>query len=47
MIKITNMITALIRNVAPPIKLYKNPPIVSPTILARLPKLLVTPCMNH
>lgn len=39
------MIPALIRKVVPPIKLYKNPPIVSPMILARLPKLLATPCI--
>jgi hypothetical protein len=46
MIKTMNMILALIRKVNPPIKLYKIPPIVSPKILARLPKLLATPCMN-
>ena len=44
MIKTTNIIPALIRKVNPPIKLYKTPPIISPIILARLPKLLATPC---
>jgi hypothetical protein len=38
MIKTVNITPALIR------KLYKNPPIVNPTILARLPKLPATPC---
>ena len=44
MIKTTNIIPALIRKVNPPIKLYKSPPIINPIILARLPKLLATPC---
>ena len=44
MTKITNITPALIRKVNPPIELYKNPPKVSPTILARPPKLPATPC---
>ncbi len=39
------MIPALTRKVIPPIKLYKSPPMVSPIILARLPKLLAIPCI--
>jgi hypothetical protein len=46
MIKTTNIIPALIRKVYPTIKLYKSPPIISPTMLARLPKLLAIPCIN-
>ena len=46
MIKTTNIIPALIRKVDAPIKLYKSPPIISPTMLARFPKLLATPCIN-
>jgi hypothetical protein len=44
MTKITNITPALIRKVNPPIELYKNPPKVSPTILARPPKLPAMPC---
>jgi len=40
------MIPPLIRKVDPPIILYKNPPTIRPIILARLPKLLETPCIN-
>ena len=36
MIKTTNIIPALIRKVNPPIKLYKSPPNISPTIMAML-----------
>jgi hypothetical protein len=39
-----NITTALIRKVVPPIKLYKRPPVVNPIMLARLAKLLATPC---
>ena len=46
MIKTTNIIPALIRKVYPPIKLYNSPPIINPTMLARLPKLLATPWIN-
>jgi hypothetical protein len=46
MIKTANIIPALIKKVNPPIKLYNSPPIISPTMLARLPKLLATPCTN-
>ena len=46
MIKTTNIIPALNRKVYPPIKLNKSPPIINPTMLARLPKLLATPCIN-
>ena len=42
--KIMNITPALIRKVNPPIELYKNPPKVNPTILARPPKLPATPC---
>ena len=35
---------ALIRKVAPPIKLYKNPPKTSPNMLAKPPKLPARPC---
>jgi NAD(P)-dependent dehydrogenase (short-subunit alcohol dehydrogenase family) len=42
--KIAYIIPALIRKVAPPIELYKNPPKISPMILARPPKLPATPC---
>ena len=44
MINTANITPALIRKVIPPIKLYKIPPIVNPMILARLAKLLATPC---
>jgi hypothetical protein len=44
MAKIANITPALIRKVDPPNKLYKSPPIVNPTILARPPKLPATPC---
>ena len=44
MTKIVNITAALIRKVAAPIELYKNPPKVNPTILARPPKLPATPC---
>ena len=43
-IKTAIIIQALIRKVVLPIKLYKNPPKVNPTILARPPKLPATPC---
>ncbi len=39
-----NIIPALIRKVVSPIKLYKRPPTVNPIMLARLEKLLATPC---
>jgi hypothetical protein len=44
MTKIAYIIPALIRKVALPIELYKNPPKISPMILARPPKLPATPC---
>ena len=44
MIKTTKMTPALIRKVVTPIELYNNPPNISRIILARLPKLLATPC---
>ena len=44
MTKTANITPALIRKVATPIELYENPPKVSPTILARPPKLPATPC---
>jgi hypothetical protein len=44
MTKIAYIIPAVIRKVAPPTELYKNPPKVSPMILARPPKLPATPC---
>ena len=46
MIKTVNITPALTRNVAPPTKLYKSPPIVNPIILARPPKLPATPCTD-
>jgi hypothetical protein len=44
MIKTTNITPPLIRKVTPPTELYKNPPKVSPMILAKPPKLLSTTC---
>jgi hypothetical protein len=44
MTKTTIITPALIRKEATPIELYKNPPKVSPTILAMPPKLPATPC---
>jgi hypothetical protein len=44
MIKTTNITPPLIRKVTPPTELYKNPPKVSPMILAKPPKLPATPC---
>jgi hypothetical protein len=44
MTKTANITPALIRKVAPPIELYKNPPKDRPMILARPPKLPATPC---
>ena len=43
MIKTVNMTPALIRKVVVPSRLYKRPPIISPTILAKLSKLFATP----
>jgi len=43
MIETMNMTPAQIRKVVTPIKLYNNPPIISPIILARPPKLLAMP----
>ena len=41
--KTENITAALIRNVAPPIKLYKTPPAIDPMILAKPPTLPATP----
>jgi hypothetical protein len=43
MIKTENMTPALTRKVVAPSMLYKSPPTNNPMILARLPKLFVTP----
>ena len=43
MIKTKNITAAEIRKVVGPIKLYNNPPTISPIMLARLPILLPTP----
>src|SRR5215469_1582487 len=42
--KIANVTPALIRKVAPPIELYKNPPKIRPKMLAKAPKLPAKPC---
>lgn len=46
MIKTVNITPALIliRNVIPPRRLYKSPPIVSPMMLAKLPTLPAAAC---
>jgi hypothetical protein len=41
--KTENITAALIRKVAPPIKLYKTPPAINPMILAKPPTLPATP----
>ena len=42
--EIANITIALTRKVVDPNKLYKIPPIVNPMILAKLPKLPMSPC---
>ena len=44
MTKTANSTISLMRNVAAPIELYKKPPIVSPKLLAKPPKLPAIPC---
>jgi len=44
MTKTANITPALIRKVASPIELYKNPPNISPKMLAKAPKLPAKRC---